>query len=361
MARQVVLAATLLAVLVSFAAPAAELSIDSKPFGRMPDGAEVRLYTLANGDGLRVQVMPFGATVVAVETPDRAGKWANITLRQETFGDYLSKPTVLGTVIGRYANRIGGAKFTIDGVECSVAKNAGPHHIHGGKLGFHRVLWKADEIKEPERVGVRMTYVSRDGEEGFPGTLKATVTYAVTKENELVMDYAATTDKPTHVNLTNHAYWNLTGVPDEKVLDHEVTIEADSYLAADAALIPSGELVPVKETPFDFNRPTTIGARIDESKIGYDHCYVLRKPSGQRMAQAALVVEPKSGRTMLVSTSQPGVQLYTDGRARRALCLETQHYPDSPNKPSFPTTLLRPGETYRETTVHRFAVVPKKP
>jgi aldose 1-epimerase len=340
------------------AAPAAQLSIDSAPFGKMPDGTEVRLYTLTNVNGLRVQVMPFGATIVSVQTPDRDGKLADITLRMDTFDDYLTKRTVLGTVVGRFANRIGGAAFTIDGVEYPLTRNAGKHHIHGGRDGFHRVLWQAVEVKQPDRVGVKMTYTSRDGEEGFPGALEATVVYSLTSADELVMHYEATTDKPTHVNLTNHAYWNLSAGKAENVLGHELTIHASAYLPADDALIPTGDSVPVKDTPLDFTAPKTIGARIDQLKNGYDHCYALDTEAGKAMPLAARVVEPISGRVMEVSTTQPGVQLYTDGRARRALCLETQHYPDAPNRPSFPSTLLRPGETYRQTTIHKFSTLP---
>lgn len=333
-----------------------EPRIEMKPFGSLPDGGESPLYVLHNGDQLEVLVMPFGATIVSVRTPDRDGHWADVTLRLPTFDDYWTKRTVLGTIIGRYANRIAGGAFTIDGEEYRLAKNSGPNHIHGGREGFHRKLWHAAEIREAGRTGVRLTYTSGDGEEGYPGTLKAEVVYAVTSKNELVMEYRATTDKPTHVNLTNHAYWNLSGEPDRTVLDHELTLWADAYLATDSALIPSGEMVSVERTALDFRQPVRIGARIDDLKIGYDHCFVIRKEPGQRLALAARLKDPASGRAMEVRTTQPGVQVYSDGARRKAVCLETQHYPDSPNRPSFPSTLLRPGDTYHHTTIHRFFI-----
>lgn len=327
--------------------------IEVKPFGRLPNGAVSPLYVIHNGDQVEVLVTPFGATIVTVRTPDRDGRWADVTLRLPTFDDYWAKRTVLGTVIGRYANRIAGGTFTIDGEEYRLAKNSGTNHIHGGREGFHRKLWHAAELREPGRTGVRLTYTSPDGEEGYPGTLKAEVVYAVTPKNELVMEYRATTDKPTHVNLTNHAYWNLSGEPDRSILDHELTLWADAYLPTDAALIPTGDPVSVEGTALDFRKPARIGSRIDELKIGYDHCFVLRKKPG-RLAVAAVLKDPASGRAMEVSTTQPGVQVYSDGARRKAVCLETQHYPDAPNRPDFPSTLLRPGETYHHATIHRF-------
>jgi len=330
--------------------------IEIKPFGRLPNGAESPLYVIHNGAQLELLVMPFGATIVTVRTPDRDGRWADVTLRLPTFDDYWEKRTVLGTVIGRYANRIAGACFTIDGEEYRLAKNSGPNHIHGGREGFHRKPWHVAEVREPERTGVRLSYTSADGEEGYPGTLKVDVVYAVTPKNELIMEYRATTDKATHLNLTNHAYWNLSGEPNQSVLDHELTLWADEYLPTDSALIPTGDPVSVEGTPLDFRRPARIGARIDDLKNGYDHCFVLRKEPGQRLALAARLKDPSSGRAMEVFTTQPGMQVYSDGARRKAVCLETQHYPDSPNQPRFPSTLLRPGETYHHTTIHRFYV-----
>lgn len=333
-----------------------EPRIELRPFGRLPDGGQSPLYVIHNGAQLELLVTPFGATIVTVRTPDRDGRWADVTLRLPAFEDYWEKRTVLGTVIGRYANRIAGGAFTIDGEEYRLAKNSGPNHIHGGREGFHRKLWHAAEYRQPNRTGVRLSYTSRDGEEGYPGALKVEVVYAVTPNNELIMEYRATTDKPTHVNLTNHAYWNLSGEPDQTVLNHELTLWADSYLPTDAALIPTGDPVPVEGTPLDFRAPARIGARIDELKAGYDHCFVIRQKPGQRLALAARLKDPGSGRVMEVSTTQPGVQVYSDGARRKAVCLETQHYPDSPNQPKFPSTLLRPGETYHHTTIHRFFV-----
>jgi len=335
-----------------------EMSVTKQQFGKMPDGADVDLYTLANRSGLRVKITPYGATLVSVEVPDRSGKLANITLGLDAFEKYLSGRNCLGTIVGRYANRIAKGRFTIDGVEYKLALNSGANHIHGGKLGFDRVLWKAEPIRDDKWVGVAMTYLSRDNEEGYPGNLAVTVKYTLSEENELSMSYEATTDKPTHVNLTNHAYWNLSGGAMGNVLGHQLLLNADAYLPVDAGLIPLGDPKPVKDTPMDFTRPMTIGSRIAEVKGGYDHCYVLRKDSGKAMPLAARVVEPTSGRMMEVYTTQPGVQLYTDnGRNHLALCLETQHYPDSPNKPGYPSTLLRPGQKYSQVTVHKFSVL----
>jgi aldose 1-epimerase len=359
------------------------LRVVKEPFGTMPDGAAVALYTLSNGSGLRVKITPFGAAIVAVETPDRAGKWANVTTGIESFERHLAGRHFQGTIVGRFANRIAKGRFTIDGKEFALERNSGANHIHGGKQGFDRVLWKAEAIEgdcpsfrghhvqhgrengtvplprptEKTRfVGLRLTYLSRDGEEGYPGNLSVTCTYTVGDDDSLTMAYEATTDKPTHVNLTNHAYWNLSGGAANDVLEHQLTLFADAYLPVDAAQLPLGDPLPVKGTHMDFTRPMAVGSRIAETKGGYDHCYVLRKEPGKALSLAARVVDPTSGRAMEVYTTQPGVQLYTDnGRKHRCLCLETQHYPDSPNRPAYPTTLLRPGEKFSQTTVHRFS------
>jgi len=340
-------------------------------FGRMPDGTEVHLYTLTNPGGLRATVMTYGATLTGVYAPDRHGRLANVTLHLDTLEDYLKGHPLFGSVVGRYANRIAGARFTLDGRTVEVEANAGPNHIHGGRQNFSRVLWDAEPVTDADSAGVRLTHTSPDGTAGFPGTLRVTVTYRLTRASELVMEYEATTDKPTVVNLTNHAYWNLAGAGAGNVLDHHLTLNADAYLPFGEGKIPTGEIRSVEGTPMDFRQAKTIGARIDQVEgRNYDHCYVLNKKEGKRMAFAARVVEPKSGRAMEVYTTQPGVQLYTArGLGPRyktggkpygpyhGLCLETQHYPDSPNRPAFPSTVLRPGETYREVTIHRFSVL----
>lgn len=330
------------------------LRVMKQIYGRMPDGGpEVDLYTLTNGLGLEARIMTLGATLTTVTAPDRHGQAALVTLHKDSFEEYLKGHPLFGSVVGRYANRIAGARFTIDGVEHRVEANAGKHHIHGGRKGFQWLVWKAEPIREDQAVGVRLQLTSPDGDAGFPGTVRVAMSYRLTQANELVMEYTATTDKPTHVNLTNHAYWNLAGAGD--VMGHELFLDADHYLPSDADLIPTGEVRPVKGTPMDFTRARTIGSRIDQvDRRRYDHCYVLNRKPGQEPTLAARVVEPKSGRVMEVHTTQPGVQFYTGNP--RGLCLETQHYPNTPNEPKFPSTLLRPGQTYREVTIHKFSV-----
>lgn len=345
--------------------------VQQEPFGKLPDGTAVEIYTLTNANGLEAKVMTYGATLVTVKAPDRNGKRDIITLHLDTLDEYVRGHPLFGSVVGRYANRIAGAKFTIDGVEWKITANAGSHHIHGGgQEAFHRAVWKAEPIRAAHSAGVRLTHTSRDGEAGYPGTLQATVIYQLTADNQLLMDYTATTDKPTHVNLTNHAYWNLAGAGSGDVLDHVLYLNADHYLPADKAKIPTGEIRPVRGTVMDFTTPQSIGSRIRQVEDeNYDHCYVLNKKPGERMALAARLQEPKSGRVMEVYTTQPGVQLYTaKGLSARlkargkplgpyhGVCLETQHYPDSPNQSAFPSTLLRPGQTYHEVTIHKFRV-----
>ena len=348
----------------------AKMGIGKEPFGKTPEGDEVELYTLTNTHGLVVKIMTYGATVTAVELPDRDGKVENVTLNMKTLDDYLAGHPYFGSTVGRYANRIARGRFTLDGKEYTLATNNGLHHLHGGEKGFDKRVWAAEPIKDNEFVGVKFSLESADGEEGYPGTLAVTVTYSLTNDNELRMEYTARTDKPTHVNLTNHIYWNLTGAGD--VLGHELTLHADAYLPVDDGLVPLGPTRPVKDTPMDFTAPKTIGSRIDRVEGGYDHCYVLNKQDGRpkRLSLAARVVEPKSGRVMEIFTTQPGIQFYTgnflDGEPNsggfeqhRGFCLETQHYPDSPNQPEYPSTILMPGETYKKVTVHRFSVKPR--
>jgi aldose 1-epimerase len=348
---------------------------DVKPFGTTKDGQEVKVHTLTNIKGLRVRLINYGATLIGVEAPDRNGKNANITLSFPSLEGYLQRHPYFGSTIGRYGNRIAKGTFTLDGKTYTLATNNGPNHLHGGQKGFDAVLWKAEPVSSdvpPQSVGVKFAYTSPDGEEGYPGKLDVTVTYTLTNDNSLRIEYAATTDKPTVVNLTNHAYWNLAGAGSGDILKHELTLAADKYLPIDDTSIPTGGMNDVKGTPFDFTAPHAIGERIDELKKephktkGYDHCFVLRGQQG-RLELAARVKEPMSGRVMEVYTTEPGIQLYCgnflDGspgaggfKQHDALCLETQHYPDSPNKPAFPSTVLRPGQTYKTTTEHRFSV-----
>lgn len=347
-----------------------KMSNEKEPFGKTPEGAEVDLYTLTNANGLRVKIMTYGATITSVEVPDRDGRLANVTLSLDSLDNYLKEHPYLGSTVGRYANRIAKGKFSIGGKEYTLATNNGPNHLHGGRKGFDKVVWKAEPIEGEDFVGVKFSYESPDGEEGYPGLLSVKVTYSLTNDNELRMDYEAETDKPTVVNLTNHTYWNLAGGGKGDVLDHLLTLNADRFLPIDDGLIPLGELMPVGDTPMDFTHPTTIGSRIEQVEGGYDHCYVLNKSDGDTEPTfVAKITEPGSGRIMEIFTTQPGVQLYTGnfldgtlsggGKAFKqyyGFCLETQHYPDSPNRPEFPSTLLTPGEKFRQTTVHKFSV-----
>lgn len=354
-------------------------------FGRTPDGAEVHVYTLTNGRGLEARVMTYGATLLTLSAPDRRGRVEPVTLHLDALADYVKGHPLFGSVVGRYANRIANARFAIGDAEYKLTENAKPHHIHGGRGpdAFHEAVWSAEPVRDPAGVGVgvRLALVSPDGAAGFPGTVRATVTYALsTTDDRLVMAYEATTDKPTHVNLTNHAYWNLAGAGRGDVLGHVLRLTTKRYLVADEKKIPTGEVRDVRGTPMDFTEPTPVGSRIEQVEgQNYDHCYVLDKERSEkekseregpdRLALAARVSEPTSGRVMEVYTTQPGVQVYTakgltdrlrgGGRPYgpyHGLCLETQHYPDAPNRPAFPSTLLRPGQTLREVTEHRFGV-----
>jgi aldose 1-epimerase len=347
-------------------------SATAKPFGTTKDGTPITVYTLINNRGLKARLIDYGATLISVETPDKNGKLANITLGFPNPDGYLQRHPYFGSTVGRYGNRIAGGKFKLDGKEYTLATNNGPNHLHGGLKGFDAVVWKAQPLKEPSAVGVQFTYRSKDGEEGYPGNLDVTVSYSLTNNSELKIDYAAKTDKATVLNLTNHAYWNLAGAGSGDILKHELTINADKYLPIDDTSIPTGKPADVKGTPFDFTSPHAIGERIGELKKephqtkGYDHCYVLRGQAG-KLELAARAKDPASGRVMEVFTTEPGVQLYCGNflgggageggyKQHDAFCLETQHYPDSPNQPQFPTTVLRTGETFKSTTVHKFSV-----
>lgn len=324
-------------------------------YGRMPDGRDVHLFTLSNRNGLQATIMTLGATLTTFKAPDRAGKATVITLHKESFEDYVKGHPLFGSVVGRFANRIANARFMIDGVEYPLAANARPHHIHGGgKTGFQCKVWEASGEQGRGFSAVRLTLKSPDGEAGYPGTVRVEMVYKLTDENELFMEYTATTDKPTHINLTNHAYWNLGGAGAGVVSEHVLQLSADHFLPTDERLIPTGEIRSVEGSPLDFRKPCAIGSRVNELPGGrYDHCYVLNRDVGRKPSFAARVEDPGSGRMMEVFTTQPGVQLFTGNPG--GFCLETQHYPDAPNQPGFPSTLLLPGQTFHQVTVHKFS------
>jgi aldose 1-epimerase len=346
----------------------ATMKLEEKEFGKMPDGTAVKLFTLRNRNGMVAKVTPYGAIITELHVPDRQGQVTNVVLGFDHLERYLQGHPAFGATIGRFANRIGNARFTLDGVEYKLAANSGKHHIHGGRKGFDKMVWEARPLPiRDHEVAVEFSYLSKDGEEGYPGNLAVKIVFTLTDDNELRIEYTATTDKATPVNLTNHGYFNLAGSGD--VLEHVLWLDADRYTVADGDLIPTGEIASVRGTPLDFTTPTPLGARIGQLKPrpnGYDHNYVL-KPSGQP-ALFARVQEPRSGRVMEVLTTEPGVQLYTanwlDGRLtgtggvtyprHGGFCLETQHYPDSVNQPGFPSPILRPGQTFRSTTAYRF-------
>jgi len=348
--------------------------IERKPYGTAPGGGAAELFTLTRG-GLTVAVTSWGGYVVKILAPDREGKVADVTLGYADAAGYFGDTGYMGALVGRYANRIARGEFTLDGRKYMLARNNGPNALHGGPGGFHKRLWTPKVVSGPDGDAVELTYVSPDGEEGYPGTLTATVVYSLTADGGLRMDYTATTDRATVVNLANHAYFNLAGEGSGDVLGHELRIEADALTPVDETLIPTGESRPVAGTPFDFRKPAAIGARIaaDDPQLraggGYDHNFVLRGRAGE-LRLAVRVHEPGSGRVLEVHTTEPGVQFYSgnflDGSVvgksgrpyqhRGGFCLEAQHFPDSPNRPEFPSVVLRPGETYRQTTVYRFDV-----
>jgi aldose 1-epimerase len=343
------------------------------PFGKTADGKPVTQYTLTNKNGLSVKLMTLGATVTEINVPDKNGKFANVVLGFDDAAGYQSdKNQYFGCTVGRVANRIANGKFTLEGKEYKLAANNGPNHLHGGvKKSFDKLVWKSTLMKSKNGEPIiALSCESPEGEEGYPGTVKATVNYVLTNDNELRIQFVAVTDKATPINLTNHSYFNLAGSGSETVLDHEVKLEANEYVPVDKTLIPTGKLEPVKGTIFDFTKMTRIGDRIeklyDTGAKGYDHCYVLT-PRDKTPTLAATLREPKSGRVMTVLTTQPSVQLYTgnflmgqkgkDGKEykqRSAVCLETAHLPDSVNQPTFPSIIVRPGETYRHTCIYAF-------
>lgn len=337
-------------------------------FGKMSDGTPVDLYTLTSAGGVVCKILNYGGIVTEIQVPDRNGKTTDVVLGFDDLQSYRERSRYYGAIVGRVANRIAKGRFTLDGKTYTLAINNGPNHLHGGLRGFDKVIWHAEPFTRPRAVGLRLTYTSPDGEEGYPGNLKTACTYTLNDENELRSDIEATTDRPTPVNLTNHTYWNLAGKGE--VLDQELTIAADHYTPTDDTLIPTGEIAPVKGTPQDFTSPRPIGSRFGEiakKPPGYDHNFVLNS-GGKELAFCARARDPKSGRALEVWTDQPGVQLYTANyetpitKAKRgeeykgycAICLETQNFPDYLNHPNFPQGILRPGEIYRHTTIWKF-------
>jgi aldose 1-epimerase len=353
-------------------------TVTQQPWGKV-DGQEVFLYTLKNKNGLEVKISNWGATITELRVPDKTGKLDDITLGWDSLDGYLKgdgknpNPAYFGGIIGRYCNRIAGAKFSVDGKEYALAKNNGEHHLHGGKKGWDKLVWKSEPIKTADGAGVKFSLTSPDGDEGYPGNVDATATYVLTDDNALRLELIATTDKATPLSLTNHAYFNLTGEGTGTILDHEVQLEAEQFTVADAGGMTTGEIKSVDETPLDFRKQTRIGERIGQLKGepgGYDHNYVLREKKVEKPERAATVYDPKSGRTLDVETTEVGVQFYTgnylDGsltgksgqkyEKHHGFCLEPQFFPDSPNKANFPSPILNPGETYRQVTVYRFGV-----
>ena len=351
-----------------------KVGIEKALFGKLADGREADLYTLRNTAGMTVNITNYGGTVVSLTAPDKAGTFADVVLGMDSLAGYEKGVPYFGALIGRYGNRIANGKFTLDGKTYTLAVNNGPNSLHGGLKGFDKVLWTATPV-DGDEPALKLTYTAKDGEEGYPGNLSVTVTYTLQKDNALKIDYKATTDKATVVNLTNHSYFNLTGDASNTILNHDLMLNADRFLPVDKGLIPTGELKPVAGTVFDFTKPTEIGQRINDSSDvqikfggGYDHAWVLTDNTALKLA--ATVHEPKSGRYLEVRTTEPAIQFYTgnflDGtitgkggvvyKKRAAFCLETEHYPDSPNHPAFPTTVLLPGKTYETTTVYTFSV-----
>ena len=375
------LTAVLTCALCFASAPLSLLHANSKPnitkstFGKTTDGQQADLYVLSNNKGMQVAITNFGATIVSVKVPDRNGKVADVVLGYDDVKDHESGKAYFGATVGRYANRIAHGEFTLNGTTYTLAKNDGENHLHGGVRGFSKKMWTAKEVSTGNRPALKFTYVSEDGEEGYPGKLEASVTFTLTDKSELIIQYSAATDKATVINLTNHSYFNLAGQDSGDILSHHLTLYADKFTPVDATLIPTGELRNVKGTPFDFTRAEAIGTRINQSDQqlkfgkGYDHNWVLKKNKVGGLSPAAELYDAQSGRVVDVQTTEPGVQFYSgnflDGTARgkagkaynyrTGLCLETQHFPDSPNHPHFPTTTLKPGERFRSTTIYAFS------
>lgn len=355
--------------------PEAKATMKKQPFGKTSDGQPADLYTLTNKKGMEVAITNFGGIIVSLKVPDRAGKFDDVVLGYDTLDGYLTNKAFFGALIGRYGNRIAHGKFTLNGQTYTLPKNDGDNTLHGGPEGFNKRLWTAKDVSSAKGQALELTYLSADGEEGFPGKLNTKVIYTLNDQNELTIAYSATTDKETVVNLTNHSYFNLAGQGTGDILSHELMIKGDHITAVDETLIPTGELRPVKGTPFDFTHATAIGARISQDdpqlKVGkgYDHNWVLNDHGSKSPVLVAEAYEPKSGRVLQVLSTEPGVQFYSgnflDGTIqgkggkvynhRYGFCLETQHFPDSPNHPKFPPTTLKPGDTYSTTTVFKFS------
>jgi len=348
------------------------MKITQSDFGEV-EGRPVKLYTLSNGEGMNVRISDYGGVVVGIDVPDRDGTTADVCLGFDKIEDYVEKSPYFGCITGRYANRIAGGKFSIDGTEYTLAKNNGENHLHGGNKGFDKYIWDAVPSKDGDEVSLTLTWTSPDGDEGYPGALSCKVVYTLTADQGVKIDYEATTDKPTVLNLTNHAYFNLKGNGEGRILDHEMQILADRFVSTDDAGIPLGPLAKVEGTPFDFRESTAIGERIDQENeqlkngIGYDHNWVIKDSRDGKLQHVATVTEPKSGRVLKVHTTEPGLQFYCgnylddlEGKGgkiyphRGGFCLEAQTFPDSPNRPEYPSPLLKPGETYTQTTIYQF-------
>ena len=354
------------ATLISGAAGA---GVEEGVFGKMPDGRTVKSYTLSNSNGLRAVLIDYGATLVSLEVPDRDGKMADVVLGFKTLAEYQAKSPYFGAICGRVANRIAQGKFSLDGKDYQLATNNDANHLHGGKVGYDKVLWNSEAREGAEGPEVVFNYLSKDGEEGYPGNVNLTVTYRLTGDNTLAVIYSATSDAATPFNPTHHSYFNLAGEGNGTILDHEVQLNASHYTPVDATFIPTGEIAPVAGTPLDFTTATPIGKRIAKVKGGYDHNFVLDRKEASGLVLAARVHEPKSGRVMTIETTEPGLQFYTgnflDGSfagksgktyvKQGGFCLEAQHFPDSINQPNFPSVVLRPGMTYTQTTLHKFS------
>ena len=344
------------------------MAIEKEQWGQNADGQAATLYTLTNANDLVAKISDYGGIVVSLLVPDRDGKMADVVLGFDTIDEYVKDSPYFGCIVGRYANRIAGGRFTLDGVEYSLETNNGPNALHGGLKGFDKVVWDCQTVETADGPAMKLTHVSPDGDQGHPGTIKCTVTYTLTDDDELRIEYSASTDKTTILNLTNHSYFNLSGHDGGDVLAHEMMIDADYFTPTDDNQIPTGQLLAVDETRMDFTSPMTIGSRIDQVAGGYDHNYILKNTDGS-LVLAARTKDPSSGRVMETLTTEPGVQLYTANYLdssikgkdavydkQHAFCLETQHWPDSPNQQEVPSVILKPGEKYTQTTIYKFTV-----